>query len=68
MATKETVKIKIPITKDEQGDYWGALNGKPYLIKRGVYVDVPKAVAKQIEDRDERLAETYAQEAALQNK
>lgn len=68
MANNDTVKIKIPITKTETEDFWCALNGKSYLIKRGVYVEVPKAVAQMIEDREERLAAAIAKEAELQQK
>lgn len=65
---KETVKIRLPLSRDEKGDYWGALNGKPYVIKRGVYVDVPKAIARQIEEREQRIAEAYTRAEALKQK
>lgn len=62
---KETVKVKIPFEKGKSGDYWCALNGTPYLIKRGEYVEVPVAVAKRIEAREVALAEFYAMEREL---
>ena len=42
---KNTVKIRIPLTKTEKDDVFVGVNGKTYLIKRGVEVEVPKVVA-----------------------
>lgn len=62
---KETVKVRIPLEKGKSGDYWCSLNGTPYLIKRGEYVEVPVAVAKRIEAREKAVAELYAMEQEL---
>lgn len=58
--TEKMVRIKLPITRDETDDVPVGVNGKTYLIKRGVYVNVPESVAEVLEHRDEMLA--YAME------
>ena len=54
--TKETVKIKLPLTKSEKDDKFVAVNGKTYLIKRGVTVEVPAVVAEVLQHEEEMLA------------
>lgn len=72
MATKETVKIRLPMTRNEndlEGVYV-AVNGKPYQIKRGVTVEVPACVAEVLEHSDEMQAvamEFEAQASAKAN-
>lgn len=70
MATKETVKIKLPMTrneKDAEGVYV-AVNGKPYQIKRGVAVEVPACVAEVIEHSEEMQMVAMEFEAAAKAK
>jgi hypothetical protein len=55
MAEKK-VKIKLPLTRNEKDDVYVALNGKPYLIKRGEEVEVPCGVAEILQHREEMLA------------
>ena len=68
--TKKTTKkvtIKLPLTRTEKDDVWVSLNGKPYLIKRGVEVEVPYGVAKILERKEKMLSiamEFEAQAAA----
>ncbi len=52
----DTVKIKLPLTRGEKDDVYVALNGKPYLIKRGEEVEVPCGVAEILQHREEMLA------------
>ena len=54
--TKDTVTIRLPLTKTEKDDVFVGLNGTTYLIKRGVAVDVPRGVAKILENREKMLA------------
>ena len=54
--TKETVTIRLPLTKTEKDDVFVGLNGTTYLIKRGVAVEVPIGVAKILENREMMLA------------
>ncbi len=65
---KETVKIKLPLTRTEKEDVYVALNGKSYLIKRGEYVEVPVGVAEVLEHKDKMLAEAMAFEETVKQK
>lgn len=62
MATTTTkkVKIKLPLTKSEKEDKYVAVNGKSYLIKRGVEVEVPDFVAEVLQHEEEMLAIRFA--------
>lgn len=50
------VRIKLPLTRLEKDDVYVGLNGKTYLIKRGVEVDVPEGVAKILARREKMLS------------
>ena len=65
---KETVKIKLPITRTEKDDVYVALNGTPYLIKRGEYVEVPAGVVEILDNKDKMLNEAYAYEEETKQK
>lgn len=56
----KTVKFKIPITRTEKDDVYVAVNGKPYLIKRGCEVEVPASVAEVLKNKEKMLAEAMA--------
>lgn len=58
------VKIKLPLTRSEKDDEYVAVNGKSYLIKRGVTVEVPDFVAEVLQHKEEMLAEAMEFEAA----
>ena len=51
------VTIKLPLTRTEKDDVFVGLNGKTYLIKRGVDVEVPEGVAKILERREKMLSD-----------
>ena len=55
MAQKK-VKIKLPLTRTEKEVVFVGLNGKTYLIKRGVEVAVPEGVAKILERKEKMLS------------
>lgn len=59
----QTAKIKLPLTRQEKDDVFVGLNGKTYLIKRGVEVEVPWGVAKVLERREKMLAISMEYEA-----
>ena len=61
--TAKKVKIKLPLTRTEKDDKWCCVNGKPYLIKRGVEVEVPDYVAEVLRNEEEMLAIGMAYEA-----
>lgn len=67
MAANKKVKIRLPLTRTERDDVFVGLNGKTYLIKRGVEVEVSEGVAKILERREKMLSlamEFEAQAAA----
>ncbi len=67
MATaNKMVKIKLPLTRTEKDDKWCAVNGKSFLIKRGVEVEVPDYVAEVLRNEEEMLSigMAYEEEAS----
>lgn len=72
--TKQTVKkeekvtIKLPLTRAEKDDVWVGLNGKSYLIKRGVNVEVPAGVAEILQHQEEMLNIAMEYEEAMMAK
>lgn len=64
MAEKKTVKIRLPLTRSEKEDVFVGLNGKTYLIKRGVDVEVPVGVAEILERKEKMLEIAMEYEAA----
>ena len=61
--TTKKVKIKLPLTRTEKNDVYVAVNGKSYLIKRGVEVEVPASVFEVLENKEKMLSQVYAFEA-----
>ena len=51
------VTIKLPLTRTERDDVFVGLNGKTYLIKRGVAVEVSAPIAKILERREKMLSD-----------
>ncbi len=47
------VKIRLPFTKSEQDDVLVGVNGKTWLIKRGVEVEVPAYVAEVLQHSED---------------
>ena len=52
---KNMVKIKIPRERADQEDVFVSVNMETFLIKRGVYVEVPDYVAEVLEHQEEML-------------
>lgn len=65
MLTK-TISIRLPITRELSEDVFVGINGNTWQIKRGVYVDVPLAVAKVLErsEKMQQVAMEYEAQAA----
>lgn len=59
---QKMVTIRIGLTRTEKDDVFVAVNGKKYLIKRGVDVKVPEAVAKIIKRSEKSMATAMAYE------
>ena len=64
-AKVKTVKIKIPKTRENSDDVYVAVNGKSFLIKRGVSVEVPEYVAEVLEHSEEMQAESMEYEDSV---
>ena len=60
---EKMVKVKIDLTRTERDDVYVALNGKTYLIKRGVEVEVPEGVAEILAHSEEMLTQAMEFEA-----
>ena len=64
----EQVLIEIPISEQEQDDWFCAINGKTWQVKRGERVLVPRCV-KEVYDNERRMVEeSIKRSRALQNK
>lgn len=46
---EKMVKIRIPKEKGESEDFFVSVNGRTWLIKRGVEVEVPEICAEEID-------------------
>ena len=60
---QQTVHIKLPKTRELTEDVWVGINGRSWLIQRGVAVEVPWNVAKVLARREKSLAQAMAFEA-----
>lgn len=49
------VTVRLPLSRQEKQDVYVAVNGKSYLIKRGVDVEVPACVAEVLKHKEEML-------------
>lgn len=63
MATEKKVKIKLPLTRTEKEDEYVCVNGKSFLIKRGVEVEVPASVAEVLQHKENMLEKSMDFEA-----
>lgn len=59
-AKEKLVKIRIPRARDNQDDVFVGVNGRTWLIKRGVEVEVPECVAEVIRNSEEAAEASYA--------
>jgi hypothetical protein len=57
---EKLVKIRIPRERDRQDDVFVCINGRTWLIKRGVEVDVPECVAEAIRNAEDVAEQAYA--------
>ena len=56
MNNMKKVTIKLPLTRNEKDDVFVGLNGRTYLIKRGVPVQVDAPIAKILARREKMLS------------
>lgn len=64
-AMEETVRIRLPKTKELQDDVFVSVNNRTWLIQRGVYVDVPACVAEVLQHAEEMTEEALRFDAAV---
>ena len=64
---EETVKIKLPRIRKDDGDVFVSVNERTWLIKRGVEVEVPTCVAEVLEHQEQMQEEAYDFETEVQN-
>ena len=57
--TEELVKIRVPRDRDNQDDVFVAVNGRTWLIKRGVDVEVPPCVVEVLRNQEDALTREY---------
>ena len=60
---EKTVKIRLHLTRTEKEDVYVAINGRSWLIKRGVDVEVPECVAEVIKNSEAQGVEAMEYEA-----
>ena len=56
---EDLVKIRIPRSRENQEDVFVAVNGRTWLIKRGVEVEVPPCVIEVLRHQEEAEADAY---------
>lgn len=62
----KTVKIKLPLSKEQKDDVFVSVNDKKYQIKRGVEVDVPWFVAEILKNKESALETLFENQAKAQ--
>ena len=60
---EKMVTIRLPLTKDDQGDVFVRVNHRTWLIKRGENVTVPECVVKVLENSEHALMQALANQA-----
>lgn len=63
--TEPTVSIRLPRTREEQGDVFVSVNERTWLVRRGVDVDVPACVAEVLRTAERARAVAFEYEAAV---
>ena len=64
----QLVEIEIPITQEQQDDWFCCVNGRTFQVQRGERVQVPKWV-KEVYDNEQRMEkESIRRSQALQKK
>ena len=53
---EKMVRVKIPREKENHEDVFVSVNMRTWIVKRGVWVDVPECVAEVLEHQEEMLA------------
>ena len=62
----KTVKIKLPLSKEQKDDVFVSVNDKKYQIKRGIEVNVPWFVAEILKNKESALETLFENQAKAQ--
>ena len=62
---EKTVRIRLPIERDNKEDKVVWVNDRRFLIKRGVPVNVPESVAEILENEEKMLSIRYEYERKM---
>lgn len=54
---EKMVRVKIPRSKNDEEDKFVSVNMRTWIVKRGVWVDVPECVAAQLEHEEAMIEE-----------
>ena len=54
---EKMVKIKLPLTRSEKEDVFVGINGRTWLLQRGIEVEVPWNVVKVLQRQEKMLAQ-----------
>lgn len=63
---QETVRIRLPKTREQQDDVFVSVNNRTWLIQRGVEVEVPVCVAEVLRNAERMTEESVAYQASVQ--
>ena len=58
-AKEKLVKIRIPITRENNADVYVSVNDRSWLIKRGEEVEVPECVVEVLRNQEIALEKAY---------
>lgn len=66
---EERVSFKIPMgsTDKDRSDVFVAVNGKSYLIKRGIINNLPKSVVEVLENAEEQMMYAIEYQDSVKN-
>ena len=59
---EKLVRVRIPVSKDEEGDVFVSVNDRNWYIKRGAEVEIPECAASVLLRREQRIADALAYE------
>ena len=66
---EETVVFRLPLLADgKNAPKFVSVNGKTWLVKRGIDVEMPLEVYEVLRNQEKAMMEAYRQQEALQSK
>lgn len=65
---EKLVKVRIPLTGEDNGDVFVSVNDRNWYIKRGALVEIPECAAEVLMRREERISEALEYENKVQSR